>query len=152
MARGPQRGQALVEFAFVLPVFLLLLAGLADFGVGLFTQMTLANATREGARAATVDPDPTTYQQVALASAEAAAGGLTAANLSVTATCVQIIPTTPKPCSFSPNTSQRGDGVSITATYPYNWIWPIHIHVPVLNVDLFANSITLSSTVQMIRQ
>ena len=51
-----RNGQSLVEFAVVLPVFLLVLAGILDFGLGLYSQMTIINASREGARFGVVDP------------------------------------------------------------------------------------------------
>src|SRR5438270_13452281 len=44
-----QRGQAVVEFALVLPVLLLLLAGAVDLGNGFQTYIALTNAAREGA-------------------------------------------------------------------------------------------------------
>ena len=44
------RGQGLVEFAFVVPVFLLLLLGMLEFGFAFTHDQTLAYATREGAR------------------------------------------------------------------------------------------------------
>lgn len=43
-------GQALVEFALVLPIFLLILAAVFEFSFYAFQQMTMANAAREGAR------------------------------------------------------------------------------------------------------
>lgn len=55
------RGAAMVEFAFVLPIILLLFLGMIDFGRALFLYNNLANAAREGARfgAAKVLPQPT---------------------------------------------------------------------------------------------
>lgn len=44
-------GQALVEFAFVLPFILILLLGLIEFGVAFYNRAMLTNASREGARA-----------------------------------------------------------------------------------------------------
>jgi Flp pilus assembly protein TadG len=49
------RGQALVEFALVIPLFLLLLVGLFDLGRAVFAYNTLTNAAREGARTAIVN-------------------------------------------------------------------------------------------------
>ena len=43
-------GQALVEFALVLPIFLLLLFGLIDVGRLVYTWNALNQAAREGAR------------------------------------------------------------------------------------------------------
>ena len=50
-----ERGQALVEFALVIPIFLLLLVGLFDLGRAVFAFNTLTNAAREGARLAIVN-------------------------------------------------------------------------------------------------
>ena len=44
------RGQSLVEFAFVVPLFLLILLGMLEFGIAFTHDQTLAYATREGAR------------------------------------------------------------------------------------------------------
>jgi hypothetical protein len=49
--RSGQRGQALYEFAILLPVFLLLLLGMLEFGSMFLQNQTLQYATREGARA-----------------------------------------------------------------------------------------------------
>ena len=51
------RGQALVEFALVFPIFFLILAGILDFGFLMYSRITLINATREGARAAVTQLD-----------------------------------------------------------------------------------------------
>lgn len=47
-------GQAMVEFALILPVFLLILCGIIDFGWLFYNQLSLNNACREGARYAVV--------------------------------------------------------------------------------------------------
>ena len=62
---GPQsdRGAAAVEFALVLPLLLLLVLGIIDFGRLYFTQITLTDAAREGVRVlalGTADPTVTT--------------------------------------------------------------------------------------------
>jgi Flp pilus assembly protein TadG len=52
---GPKRGersQALIEFALVSPVLLLLLFGIVDIGRAIFYYDTLSHAAREGARTA----------------------------------------------------------------------------------------------------
>jgi hypothetical protein len=48
------RGQALVEFALVLPLLVTVLAGVIVLGMGVFYQQQLANAAREAARYAVV--------------------------------------------------------------------------------------------------
>lgn len=53
-----ERGQAMVEFALVLPLLLILLCGIIDFGWLYYNQITLNNAAREGARYAVIYYDP----------------------------------------------------------------------------------------------
>lgn len=53
--RRRARGQALVEFAFALPVFLITLFGLVDGGRLVYMNSVLSQAAREGARVAAVE-------------------------------------------------------------------------------------------------
>jgi len=55
-SRRRERGQALVEFALVLPLLLLLLLGIAEFAVVMLSYNTLADAARQGARYGIVHP------------------------------------------------------------------------------------------------
>ncbi|HUQ71230.1 MAG TPA: TadE/TadG family type IV pilus assembly protein [Planctomycetaceae bacterium] len=52
--RGSRTGAATVEFALVAPLFLLLLAGIIEFGQAFRIEHSLTNAVRHGARAAIV--------------------------------------------------------------------------------------------------
>ena len=57
MRRRPHRresGQAMVEFALVLPILLALLCGVIDFGWVYYNKLTLTNTAREGARYAVI--------------------------------------------------------------------------------------------------
>jgi Flp pilus assembly protein TadG len=49
------RGQTLVEFAFVLPIFLLILFGMIDMGRYVYLNSTLSQAAREAARRVSVE-------------------------------------------------------------------------------------------------
>jgi hypothetical protein len=53
--RWGETGQGLVEFALVLPVFMFILFGLFDVGKLVYTNATLSNAAREGARLAAAE-------------------------------------------------------------------------------------------------
>jgi Flp pilus assembly protein TadG len=53
--RKPSRGQTLVEFALVIPLFVLLLFGIVDFGRAVLASNSISNAAREGARTAIVN-------------------------------------------------------------------------------------------------
>lgn len=66
--REREVGQALVEFALVLPMLILLLMGMFDLGRGVYAYNVVASAAREGARYAVVKPtDPTGVRTKALA-------------------------------------------------------------------------------------
>jgi Flp pilus assembly protein TadG len=47
---GPERGTALVELALVLPLLLVVIAGIVDFGFAFQRYEVITNAAREGAR------------------------------------------------------------------------------------------------------
>lgn len=70
-------GQATVETALALPVVLLALLAVVQVGVVVHHRLLVANAAREGARAAAVEPTP------AAARAAAATAGLDPARLDV---------------------------------------------------------------------
>ncbi|MBT8225640.1 MAG: pilus assembly protein [Dactylosporangium sp.] len=57
-SRRRDRGAAAVELALVMPLLLLVLCGIIDFGRMYNTQITLTQAAREGARAAAYGQDP----------------------------------------------------------------------------------------------
>jgi Flp pilus assembly protein TadG len=151
--RRRSRGQALVEFALVMPVFLLVLSGILDFGFMLYSRMTVISAAREGARVAAMTADSTTMSAAARsrAIASAANGGLTIASSSVTVLCLQTtsssfsaVTNTPA-CTWTLHTSgnlagaQSGDSVKVTVNYNYRSFFPL----------FFGTSFNLSSTVQM---
>jgi Flp pilus assembly protein TadG len=50
-----EKGQSLVEFAILLPLLLLLLMGILEFGLMLNSYLSINNSAREGARLGIVD-------------------------------------------------------------------------------------------------
>lgn len=134
--RHRSRGQSLVEFAMVLPIFMLILSGILDFGFLLYSRMTVINAAREGARAAVMVADYTTIPDVASAAAtsSAAGGGLTVSGVDVT--CYLPSSTTEIQCA----NATTGDVASVKVSYTYTTFFPL----------LFGTSFDLTSTVQMV--
>ena len=53
--RFTRRGTAVVEMAVILPVFLLIIFGIIEFGRGMMVEQLLANAARLGARRAILE-------------------------------------------------------------------------------------------------
>ena len=66
-AAGSQGGQATAELAVALPVILLLTLTLIQAALVLRDDLALANAAREAARAASLDPDPARAERAAAA-------------------------------------------------------------------------------------
>jgi Flp pilus assembly protein TadG len=147
--RGGTRGQAIVEFALVLPIFMVMLVGMIDAGFALYSNMSVINAARDGARAAvTVD----TTDAVALAGIPskienaainaAAAGGIVINPGDVAVTCVAA-PSHPSPCNFGSGggtSALQGDSVKVTVSYTYHTLF----------IFLFGSGIQMDSVVQMV--
>jgi Flp pilus assembly protein TadG len=99
-----ERGQSLAEFALVLPLLVLLLFGIIQFGVTFNHYITLTDAVRAGARKAAVSrhqPDPVA---VTTDRVEEAATDLNPDDLLVTVE----------------STWEAGDEVVVSASYPYS--------------------------------
>jgi len=107
-----QDGQAMVEFALVLPVLLLLIFGIIQFGILFNNYVTLTDAVRAGARQAAVSrtvPDPVAATESRL---KKSAAGLDADDLVITVTPYD-------PTDGTATWAQGGD-VTVKATYPYD--------------------------------
>ena len=89
--RRPEAGQTTAELAVVFPVVLLLALTLVQAALVLRDDLALADAAREAARAASLDPDPARAERAAAAvlpgatvhsGARPAAGGLVTVRVS----------------------------------------------------------------------
>ena len=136
--RRRNRGQALVEFALVAPLFFLVLFGIVEAGRFMFYYETLNNATREGARYAIVNGAnslgcPTGPPAPGSSSCDPtgedvkervrnAAYGVLGAGVTVT------------PTWHDPADNGRGSTVTVTATYTYASLIPI-VPLPPIKVQ-----------------
>lgn len=75
-----QRGQALVEFALIIPIFILVIVGVFDVGRAVYGYNTVANAARAAARVAIVNQSAADIE----ARAREMAVGLSMADVTVT--------------------------------------------------------------------
>ncbi len=120
-SRRLQRGAAALEFAIVLPVLVLLLLGIIDFGIVMGAQTQVANAAREGARAGALTGIYTQAENAAENSI-ASMPGVTNAGTKITITC-----TTPAGanCSLSDSSSDTGSTIKVSVAYVHTWISPV---------------------------
>jgi Flp pilus assembly protein TadG len=86
--RKDQQGQAVVEMAIILPVLMILLLSIWQFGVVYDKWQNLNGAAREGARAAIVAPQGQELSQARAAANASVAGQLTLSSFSLTSTTV----------------------------------------------------------------
>ena len=131
------RGQALVEFALVLPIFLLVMVALFDLGRAVFAYNTLTNAAREGARIAIVNQ----YKPTIVARAKAQTAIVELNDPSVTVNFYQVnadgTPNTSVPCALSQIAVGCMATVSFEATYQ-----PI---TPLIGNIVFKNGVTFTA-------
>ncbi|MEA2902245.1 MAG: hypothetical protein QOH36_2132 [Actinomycetota bacterium] len=107
--RRDDRGAAVVEFALVLPVLVLFVFGIIEFGRAYNARIELTSAVREGARASALGGD----LAAATAATKAAAPGLTPSKIIVTAS--------PATCPVNPLPTSNA---SVTATYAFQYSIP----------------------------
>jgi Flp pilus assembly protein TadG len=79
-----EKGQAMVETALVLPLFLLVVCGIIDFGWIFANQLMLNNSSRDGARYAVVRADKTDMATLVTTHLKANITIIKAADLNVT--------------------------------------------------------------------
>jgi Flp pilus assembly pilin Flp len=116
--RRDESGVALVEFALVLPLLLVLLFGMLDFGRAFNYWIDSTHLANEGARWAVVNKNPGTtgtlqqYIQGQADTAELRDGGTAA------------VPDPMQVCVSFPNggLSTVGEPVKVTATVKYHWL------------------------------
>lgn len=81
--RRSSRGQAMVEFALIVPLFVLITLGIFDAGRAVYAHHTASNAARAAARVAIVNQDPDAIR--AAAKNHTPGLGLTDADITLTA-------------------------------------------------------------------
>ena len=113
--RNSEAAQTLVEFSLVLPIFLLLLFALVDFGRAFFSWQVVTNAAREGARAGAVQSDAATidtkmYQSFCSSWPDASSCALDVSKITIVKTNVQ---------------GTRGSEVSIQMSFNFDYVTPI---------------------------
>lgn len=123
---GPRdRGAAAVEFAIMLPLLLLLVFGIIDFGRALNAQVTITQAAREGARLTALNEPNVT------ARTQAAATGLTGVGVTVVSAC---------PAGSGPTAN-----ADVRVTYAFNFVTPIGAIAAIFGKSGLGSPLSLSA-------
>jgi Flp pilus assembly protein TadG len=122
--RTTESGQTLVEFSMVLPIMLVLIFALVDFGRAFHTWLVVTNAAREGARTAAVQTRITE-----------SAASLDTSRLTITASNIQ---------------GARGETVEIDLAYDFEFVTPLGGLLSVISGgNLSAPAITGQSSMRL---
>jgi Flp pilus assembly protein TadG len=122
--RRSESGASAVEFALLLPLLMMILFGIIEFGMALYRQAILTNASREGARLGIVQSVPaiTTGQINAAIDNYLTPAGIPPGNVSrtivaggVTGTPVQVTLTLPYTYSVLPGLTSIAPTIILTA-------------------------------------
>lgn len=117
------KGQALVEFAIILPLLLLIIMGIVEFGMMLNSYLTIRNDSREAARAGIVGSSYTEMRDLIISISP---------NLDVNNLAVSVSP--------SDGNRKSGDTLTVIVTYKYHFTMPIISNI--FNNDVILNAET----------
>ncbi len=129
--KNGEKGQALAEFALLIPIFLILLFAIVDFGMGFYSWITVTNSAREGARLGAVAATMEKIEERVRLTANLPKQDI---NMTVTVTNAQ---------------GQPGDSVVVQVDYDYDLITPLAGLVQLVSGDILGPTLTFSSTAEM---
>ena len=127
ICRKYRRGAAVVEFAFVAPLFVMLVFGMVEFGRLVMVQQLLTNASREGARLGVLSDTTSTDVQTKVVSY------LSSSSITIATSDVSV------------SYPDSGEAVAVTVSVPFNQVsW--------LPSPMFLGGYTLSAGSTMRRE
>lgn len=126
-----RRGAAVVEFALIAPVFLILILGSIEFSRAVIVQQEITNASREGARVGS-------YDSTTAASTVTSAVSTFLSNVGINGATVTVSPN-------PPSNATDGQPVTVTVSIPFNSVsW--------LPTPVYLGGQTLQATSVMCRE
>ncbi len=128
MVNRRDRGAAAVEMAIIMPLLLMLVFGIIEFGLLLNAQIKVTEAAREGARAATVDFTNSSAAQDRVEQFDAA---------------YEVDSSESNGCGRTP---APGDDAVVVVRYEYTFATPLGGLISMLGGSTWADSIDVSAT------
>jgi Flp pilus assembly protein TadG len=132
-----QKGAEIVEFALVLPLLLLILFGIMEFGIVFFDKAIITNASREGARAGVVSRSPVLSNDDITTIVNNYSVGLVSFSSSVASPVVTVTTTTIAAEQF------------LTVKVEYSYTFLVLGNLMSLFIPSFSNPIVLSASTVM---
>jgi Flp pilus assembly protein TadG len=126
-----EEGQSSVELALLLPVLLLIMAGVLDIGRAFQAYVTVANAAREGARHMSLHQGDCFGARDRVIQ-EAAGSGVDLSSATVIF----------QPAWCSPGSAVPGDPIKVTVTYQFQ---------PIIGLILGGQKISISTSASMVQ-
>lgn len=120
-----QKGQSLVEFAIIVPILLLIVMGIFQFGMMLNAYLTIENVSREGARIGIIGSSDAEINSAIIASSS----NLDPLKLTV---------------SITPDEASRKSGDTLTVKVTYNY----ELTIPIIS-NLFNSEAVLNGQTSM---
>lgn len=140
--RQHDAGQSLMELSLLLPVFMIFVFGIIDFGLGMRSYVSLANGVREGARIASIG---------APAGSQSDCDGITQNTVhgricsSVTSLDLNELSTN----VTYPNGFASGNSVVVSADYTHDFVTPLGDIIGFFSGGSFPTAIQLHSSTDM---
>jgi Flp pilus assembly protein TadG len=131
-----ERGQALVEFALIFPLLILIIFIFIEFGIGFARYNEVVNGAREGARSAVVGASRAEVKSSVIAK-------LPNLSLSTSDVCVTY------PDSDGNGTADPGESVVVAVTFQYPTITPLADFANVFTFGAFPTNIEMTASADM---
>jgi Flp pilus assembly protein TadG len=108
--QGKENGQSLLEMALILPVLIIILAGVLDLGRLYYAYVSVTDAAAEGAAYAAIHPEPSSRGEVLRRAQEASKG---------------LVQVDPNAVQIDCPTVASGAPITVTVTYSFTVATPL---------------------------
>ena len=144
-AGGKENGAVTVEFALIFPVLILIVFGIVDFAYGINRNTMVNNASRDGARMASLGGTYTEIRDTVandLKKQGVSSSPLTDPNVTITiSSCTDVAATS---CTSGPTGYASGSGKTavVKVEFKYKWITPV-------TRSIFGSTLNLKQSTEM---
>lgn len=156
-----ERAQSLVEFAMIVPIVLILVFGIIDFGMGLRAFISVSSATREAARYASIGNPPGTFTSGGTGQCNGTTNTTTVGRVcqtinglnltNVNDVDVEVCTTATPPVCIAATSANMlpGSSVKVTTEYHYHYITPVKNLVNFFSAGALTDHLTIRSSTDM---